>query len=182
MRFHPVRSAFALILIAGVPQAFAGPIHDPTTSNCTTANCSSVVLGGTLLSLGTGSAGQWVQEVFARAGQCVRLQVTQESLDLAMTVVAPNGAIYENDQGGGACTSCPNVKIGNAPRTGWYTVSVAHFDGAAAEGSFTLAYGTYPAGNANCSAPTPPFSTAAPVSRSTARGGDVAPTSAPPLR
>jgi hypothetical protein len=170
--------------MVGVPQAFAGPIHDPTTSTCTGANCSSVVLGGTLLSLGTGSAGQWIQEVFARAGQCVRIQVTQETQDLAMTVVAPNGAIYENDQGGGACPNCPNVKIGNAPRTGWYSVNVAHFNGAAVEGSFTLAYGTYPAGNANCAGPTPPFSASAsaPATTSTARGGDIAPTSAPPVR
>jgi hypothetical protein len=147
----------ATIMMSGA--AYAGPIYDPTISTCTGVNCSSVVLGGTLLSLGTGSAGQWVQEVFATAGQCVR----------------------HNDQGGGACTNCPIVKIGSAPKTGWYTVNIAQTLGNAAEGNFVLAYGRYPNGNANCNPPTPPLLTTKPKS-SAARGSDVAPANGPPTR
>lgn len=181
MRRNIVSSALAAIVLAGVSQAHAGPIYDPTVSTCTGANCSSIVLGGSLFSLGSGSAGQWVQEVFARAGQCVRVQVLSEFTDLAMDVVAPGGAIYSDDQGGvAACPNCPNVKIARAPKTGWYTVNVAQYLGNPAEGNFTLAYGTYPAGNANCSSPTPV--SMAPAAARSERGGDVAPKSGPSSR
>jgi hypothetical protein len=170
--------------IGAASQAQAGPIYDPTVSTCQGLNCSSIVLGGTLFAVGSGSAGQWVQEVFAGAGQCVRLQVLNSGIDLAMTVVAPNGAIYENDQGGGSCFNCPTVKIGSAPKTGWYSVNIAQYLGNPAEGSFTLAYGVYPRGNPNCSSPTPPLSTAAtaPASATSSRPANVPPSYAPPLR
>jgi hypothetical protein len=172
------------ILLGAVSQAQAGPIYDPTVSTCTGANCSSVYFGGTVLGSGSTTAGQWVQEVFARAGQCVRLQVLSESFDLAMTVVAPDGSIYANDQGGGSCVNCPVVKINNAPNTGWYTVNVARAFGAAGDGNFTLAYGVYPLNNANCAGATQPFSSGAAslTSATSSRPADVAPRNAPPLR
>lgn len=180
MRRKIALAAFLTVAVSG--SAHAGPIYDTTVGTCATANCSSIVMGATLLSLGTGSAGQWVQEVYAGAGQCVRLDVTSEFTDLAMDVVSPDGTIYDNDQGGGACTNCPIIKIASAPKTGWYTVTVSQFQGSAAEGNFVFAYGRYPAGNANCSSPTPPLLTSKAKSSSAVRGADVAPANAPAVR
>jgi hypothetical protein len=46
------------------------------------------------------------------------------------------------------------VKI-TADQTGWYTVRVANFEGAGEQTNFTLLYGRYTTGNANCANPTP---------------------------
>lgn len=129
-------------------------LFDNTVSACTTANCSSLVLPGTMLSFGAGSAGNWVANVFATPGQCVRLDVITQTTDLEMVVVAPNGVVFRNDDRAVGDVR-PLVKIGSAPNNGWYTVHLSHFLGSAVSANFTLLYGRYTAGNPNCSVPTP---------------------------
>jgi len=155
-------TAIASMLTASVgisTAAYAGgEIYDPTSSSCTTLNCSTISVGATVKSFGDVSAGRWVAEVFAAEGQCLRLFVSQQFADLETVVVAPNGAVYRNDDGGvggGDGVLRPLVKIDPTPNNGWYTVSIGHFAGAAVTGNFTLRYGRYPSGNINCADPTP---------------------------
>jgi hypothetical protein len=143
----------ALWLQPGIP--LAGPLIDDTVSTCTGLNCSSLRLPGTVLSFGA-SAGAWVGQVFARPGECVRLDVVQQGADLEMVVVAPNGTVFRNDDRPGSLL--PLVAIANAPNNGWYTVQLAHFAGNGIDTNFVLLYGRYNGGNPNCAGGTAPFS------------------------
>jgi len=149
----------AMLLGPGLATA-STELFDNTVSACTTANCSSLVLPATLLSFGTVSAGNWVANVFATPGQCVRLDVVTQGTDLEMVVVAPNGIVFRNDDRAVGDLR-PLVKIGSAPNNGWYTVHLSHFLGSSVSANFTLLYGRYTAGNLNCSVPTPPLGPAA---------------------
>lgn len=159
MKKLAVPAVFAIALLA--PPAFAGgEIFDPGVDVCAGVNCGAVIEGATVKALGAASAGRWVAEVFAAAGQCLRIDVpnapTPAFTDLETVVVAPNGTVYRDDDGGFAATN-PLVKIRPTPITGWYTVSIGPFNGAAVEGNFTVAVGRYVTTNINCVAPTPPI-------------------------
>jgi hypothetical protein len=133
-------------------------VFDPSRDPCTTVNCSSERISGTVGSVGVQPL-SWTLHVFSVAQNCMRLEVTAEDVDLLIVVVAPNGTIFRNDDSGLAnCPNCPLVKIGNTPNVGWYTVQVMQFAGAGTFGNFTMLYGVYPLNNPNCDAPTTPQS------------------------
>jgi hypothetical protein len=142
----------ALLLACGL--ASATNLFDPSVSSTSTLDGSSLELDGTLHDT-NGNPAPWVAELYAGAGECVRLFVTTTAFDAKLTVVAPNGAVYRDDDGGGSLR--PLVKIGSAPVQGWYTVQVAHYAGVPQNANFTLLYGRYVAGNVNCANPTSPF-------------------------
>lgn len=163
-----VLPAAALMLgLCGV--AKASEIYDPSVSTCTGANCSSVLINGTVTNP-AGNNHPWVIETYARAGECLRLQTLSQAVDLEMAVTAPNGSLYRNDDGGAApCTLCSLVSF-TAPNTGWYTVQLSQFAGTASYSDFQLAYGRYSGGNANCATPTVP--TLAPQAAAAKAGGN----------
>ena len=148
------------VLAAG--PAYAGGEIFNSGSSCRTTNCDATILNATIKSFPP-SAGKWIAEVFAGAGRCLRIDVFSEFTNLETVVVAPNGAVFRNDDRAGGDPR-PLVKIASTPNNGWYTVSIGQFAGAAVTGNFSVAYGNYNAGNPNCSSPTPPFTaeTAAP--------------------
>lgn len=151
-------SALSMLSAFASTQASATNLFDPTVSATTIADGSSVRLDGTIHSFGP-SAGVWTADVFAAPGECLRLFVSSTSFDSELTVIAPNGSVYRNDDGGGSLR--PLVKIAGAPNNGWYTVHVGQFSGTPTEANFTLLYGRYSAGNVNCSGGTAPFSASA---------------------
>jgi hypothetical protein len=137
---------------------WATPIFDPSTSTCTGINCSSVRVDGVVREA-FGEVHPWVIELFANPGQCLRVAVTAEGADLEAVVIAPNGTVYRNDDGGvAACPLCPVVKVNPTPgpARGFYTVQIAHWLGNPVTANFTLLYGLYNAGNPNCAPATPP--------------------------
>ena len=142
----------ALLLAYGL--ASATNLFDPTVSSTTVLDGSSIELDGTLHDT-NGNPAPWVAELYAGVGECVRLFVTTTAFDAKLTVIAPNGTVYRDDDGGGSLR--PLVKIASAPVQGWYTVQVAHWAGQPQNANFTLLYGRYTAGNPNCANPTPPF-------------------------
>ena len=148
--------AATLLLVAS--GAFAQSlIFDDSVSSCTTDNCSSLTLPGTVLSFGDISAGNFVINTFAASNECLRLDVSSQGADLEMIVIAPDGTVYRNDDSGdSSCPLCPTVKINPTPNNGWYTVHLAHFVGAAVDANFTLLYGRYTLNNSNCSGSTSP--------------------------
>jgi len=146
----------AIVLMLAPGLAFAQTeVFDNSISSCTAINCSSLTIPGSVLNFGP-FAGVWNINVFARAGNCVRLDVISQSHDLEMVVVAPDGSVYRNDDRTVGDTR-PLVKIGSVPGSGWYTVHIAQFAGASVEADFTLLFGHYSAGNPNCATPTLPF-------------------------
>ncbi|MCI0467047.1 MAG: hypothetical protein L0Y57_08590 [Beijerinckiaceae bacterium] len=125
---------------------------------CTTLNCDSLLLPGRTnpheTTVPAASGVGWVAQVAGISGNCLRLHVTGQSADLAMSVVAPNGVVFTNDNGGVAsCPACPRVVVA-ASRTGVYTLVLNNPAGAATQHTFTLRAGLYNAGNPNCAAPT----------------------------
>lgn len=150
---HYLAACAALSLYASILTAAEATEIFDTRNNCTGQNCGSILLNGTIS--GTGAINDpslipWTIQVFARQGECLRLDVIREQVDLVMGVIAPGGAYFFNDDKGGApCPVCPRVVIGDTPTSGWYTVHVSNFFGQ--EGSvFTLRYGLYNRGNPNC--------------------------------
>ena len=73
------------------------------------------------------SATQWVGQFSGQSASCLRFQVisASQSHDLAMSVVAPDGVVFNNNNGGVApCTACPKVVIA-AAKNGAHRTSVA---------------------------------------------------------
>jgi len=137
-------SAFAWLASS---QAAATDLFDPTVSTTATLNGSTVMLSGTLNDTNSNPEA-WTAELFADANECVRLFVSSTEFDAKITVLAPDGSAYRDDNSGGLRR--PLVRIASAPVRGWYTVHVAHFSGLPTIANFTLKYGRYNAGNPNC--------------------------------
>lgn len=146
-------------VLALMPTSVHGTqIFDPTLSTCTRANCSSVVVGGTINSVGrfdgpSGrvAAGPWTVQIFADGNACLRLDVLVADVDLVMVAVAPNGETFFNDDRPDSLR--PLLQIGGTQR-GWYTVHVSPFAGNAVEADFLLSFARYNQDNPNCSPPT----------------------------
>jgi hypothetical protein len=149
----------ALALAIGQGEAVAGPrIWDNSVSSCTTNNCSSLTIPGTVTNPSNNND-PFELQVFAFANECVRLEVVESisGVDLETVVRAPNGSIYRNDDGsGGGSLNNPLVKINGAPNSGWYSVSINHWNGVASYADFVLTYGRYPLNNPNCDGATSP--------------------------
>jgi hypothetical protein len=160
----------ALVAVAAVSAAFfhppaaqAGNLFDGHDT-CTTLNCGSLLIEGKVLTYrannGAGAPTHrlpWSAMVYADANECLRLDVVDESADLAMTAVTPNGYhLYRSDDpSSGSCPLCPILKIDPVPYGGWYSVSISTVV-TTADASFKLRIGRYNGGNPNCASPTPP--------------------------
>jgi hypothetical protein len=120
---------------------------------CNTINCGSQTIQAGVNGAAVAS-NPWVG-VFrvAATGFCLRFEITDASEDLAMTVVAPNGSVFTDDDSG-TCTHCPRVVIASKD-SGAYTVILNHFSGTPIETGFQLKAGRYvKARNVNCASPT----------------------------
>ena len=139
-----------LALCMGVLSAVAAeaaPLLGPGGGTCTTINCQAARFRGVVADEG-GFAVPFTMQVQALAGRCLRLETTQQDVNLEMVVVSPDGTTWRDDDGGAGTLSL--VKIASTPRTGFYTVHLSHFNGVAVNAAFTLLVGQYPAGNPNC--------------------------------
>jgi hypothetical protein len=160
IHFDPLRSGLIALACSSIigwnSPAFADPLV-PTLQSCTTLNCGSLALPGRINAHPPNPklANSWVGQFPGHAASCLRFQVVTENRDLAMTVVAPNGTVFTNDNGGvAACTACPRVVVA-ATTNGFYTLVVSNKGGVGLESSFQLRVGLYNSGNApNCNAPT----------------------------
>jgi hypothetical protein len=160
---------FALpLLLSLAAHSEATNIVDPSVSSSETINNSAVRLDGTIFEqhLPTSTPPTtveistiWTAEVFARDGECLRLDLTKPVApddpfrDFELVVIEPNGVVFRNDDRS-ASDLRPLVKIASAD-DGWYTVRVANSFGFGVTTNFTLLYGRYTRGNANCANPTP---------------------------
>lgn len=159
--------AVSALLALSAGSALAGArVWDNSFSTCTSVNCSSLIIPGTVTNPG-GNNDPFEIQIYAGTNECVRLDVIQSlgGVDLETVVRAPNGSIYRNDDGsGGGVFNNPVVKINGAPNPGWYSVSINHYFGTPSYADFVLAYGRYNVNNINCSGATTPAFAAAPMS------------------
>jgi len=121
-------------------------------STSTKIDGGSIALNGSLRDVGN-DARPWTVELYANAGDCVRMVIPTLEFAATLTVVAPTGTVYRDASSGWA----PKVKIASAPVAGWYTVQVAQQQGNPQAGNFTVKYGRYNSGNVNCASPTSPL-------------------------
>ncbi|WP_036282360.1 hypothetical protein [Methylocystis sp. ATCC 49242] len=164
-------AGFCISMFAPTTSQAGYEIFDPSVSSCTGLNCSSIVMGGTVLNSVGLSTARWEAAVYANRGECLRLDeiaMFGTGADDEIVVVGPNGTVWRNDDFTGLR---PRVAF-IAPLRGWYYVTIARFNGAPApEHDFYLAYGRYiGTGNPNCASPTPGFAPAAPNKAPNAAG------------
>jgi hypothetical protein len=143
--------------IAPAVPAGATTINDLSVSTCTSSNCSTDSIAGSLTTHG-GFSIPWVIQVGANTGECLRLATTVTTSDLEIVAISPSGQVFRDDDGGTGNLSL--VKISPA-EAGWYTVRVARFNGAPVAENFVMRYGRYVAGNPNCAGATAPALTRA---------------------
>lgn len=145
MKRKLMMTACTFLMSAGI-QAGSNLSDPPGT--CTASNCQAMTLTGTMQR----TPENFVTEVWAGNGECLRLEVTSTSpsFDPAMMVIGPSfsdGAIWSDDDSGAGLN--PLLKI-NAPVGGWYTVVVTEYTRVDSAKDFTLKYGRYNGGNPNC--------------------------------
>lgn len=137
-------------------EAWAGPqVFDFGPDTCTTLNCNSLPINGTYQREGTNNANPFILQIFSTGGECVRVEGLSQAVDLEATLVAPNGTVWRDDDGGNG--TLPLIKaITPTGVRGWYTLQIAHFAGTGSYSDFSLAYGRYTSNNVNCATPTVP--------------------------
>lgn len=147
-------TAAALLLTLTCSASFASEINDPTVGQCTTNNCSSIEVIGQVFSStinGAVRAKPFVMQAFAGPNECLRFETNYQAQDLELTVVAPDGTVYRDDDSSSLCSVCSLVKfVTRADRRGWYTVHVSHWSGSPVDAEFRLYYGRYNPTNPNC--------------------------------
>lgn len=142
-----MRKQSKLLTTAFVLGALALVTSPPAGATNLLGSTSSATISGTTFGFGP-SAMPWTAEVYAGAGVCLRVAVTAQATDLEAVVVAPNGTVYRDDDGGGSLR--PLVKINGTPNNGWYTVSINHFAGNAVSANFTATLQRLPLNSASC--------------------------------
>jgi hypothetical protein len=146
-------SAVAAVSLFVVASASASAIYDPKVKGCSGRNCGAVAFGATVNGY-LHSAQAWLIQVYAAAGECLRVEVTAQDTDLELRVVSPDASRtwFNDDSGLAPCPLCPLFSRDSVRDDGWYTVQIGEYGGASVQAGFTLAYGRYKAGNPNCPA------------------------------
>ena len=133
----------SVLVATGV--AWAGSQIESRISSCTSINCAGETIRGTHQ-----TTEPFVTQIFARAGECLRLDVTQESEDTALRVVGPTVNVTFGNNNREAGDTRPLLRLDDLAATGWYTVLVSRQGAGNEVVRFRLDYGRYPGGNPNC--------------------------------
>ena len=137
--------ALAAVFMTSI--ASAGALYETPVSSCGTLNCSGMTIRGIHQ-----SREPFVIQVYAREGECLRLDVSTQTEDMVLLWTTP--FVYESeiwddrDFDGGDFR--PLFTYDPLPYTGWHTIVISYFDYDDRVGRFTLEYGRYPSGNVNC--------------------------------
>jgi hypothetical protein len=105
-----------------------------------------------------GDRDPFILQIYTGGGECVRLDVTNQTHDLEMILISPTGRIWRNDDRAYPNDRRPLIKA-ITDINGWYTLQVSHYTGGNVIADFTLRYGRYNSGNPNCSSVTTPIIT-----------------------
>ncbi len=163
-----VSHRLGLVMVAGLMTcnlAWAGSQLESTRSSCGVINCAGMTVRG------IHQANEpFVVQVYAREGECLRLDIDVQTEDMAILLLSPsvNFGLLNDDRDFAGGDTRPLIATEPIPWTGWYTVVVSYFDLDKRVARFNLNYGRYPAGNLNCQ-PAP----AASAQRFQPMGGDL---------
>ena len=138
-----IGSFIALSFLASTA-AWAGSHFESPLSTCTTINCAGMTIRGQQQ-----SNEPFVIQVYAREGECLRLDVSTQTEDTALRIVAP--AVLDTGSSDDVVGTRPIFGLDPVPGTGWWTVVISYFDYDPRISRFTLEYGRYNGGNLNCS-------------------------------
>jgi hypothetical protein len=157
--FAAALAVFATTLFGLLASGSSAAELSTVRQTCTTANCGATVLYGRLnksdrccgfdnLTL------PWIVQVYAAAGECLRLHVTQKTGNVELVAIAPGShRAWRNGAAAG-----PLLKIRTAQgEAGWFLVQVNDAAGDPRDSNFTLRYARYAATNPNCNAPSAPL-------------------------
>jgi hypothetical protein len=146
-----VTGFLASALLTSTP-AWAGAMYESPLSSCSTINCG----GQTIRGIHQDSE-PFVIQVFARSGECIRLDVSTQTEDVAMMMLGTtvNAFLLNDDRDFDGGDLRPLIAVDDLVGTGWYTVAISYFDiddelPEPLVAKFTLEYGRYPTGNINC--------------------------------
>ena len=136
----------AIIAIAQLTAAtaWAGSHYESALSSCSTINCAGMTIRGIQQ-----ANEPFVIQVFAREGECMRLDVSTQTEDTAMVIIATTAGDFLGVDD--TFELRPIFGLDPVPATGWYTVAIGYFDYDPRIARFTLEYGRYPSGSINCS-------------------------------
>lgn len=95
----------------------------------------------------------FVAQVFSLGNECLRIAVTSQGTDTEATLVAPDGSIWQNDDGNGGLR--PLIKAITNLR-GWYPLTIHSWNGSNVNADFTFTVQRLPTTDALCAAPTGP--------------------------
>jgi hypothetical protein len=125
--------------------AWAGANYESGLSTCTTLNCAGMTIRGIQQSNEV-----FLAQVYAREGECLRLDVSTQTEDTALLLIATTAgdSLLEDDTVG----LRPVLGIDPVPQTGFYTVAISYYtyETEPLDVRFTLEYGRYNGGNLNC--------------------------------
>jgi len=127
--------------------AWAGSQLEGYLRQCSGINCGAESIRG------VHQANEpFLVQVFAREGECLRLDVVTQSQDTAMLLFTSsvNFGVVNDDRDFAGGDTRPLIAVDPLPWTGWYTVAVSYFDWDNRIAKFVLRYGRYPSGNVNC--------------------------------
>jgi hypothetical protein len=124
--------------------AWAGSHYESALSSCSTINCAGMTIRGIQQ-----ANEPFVIQVFAREGECMRLDVSTQTEDTAMVIIATTAGDFASVDD--TFELRPIFGLDPVPATGWYTVAVGYFTYDPRIARFTLEYGRYPTGSINCS-------------------------------
>jgi hypothetical protein len=154
MKFFTKPLGLSLVLVAGLlaggGPAVATNLFDPKPlEDCHGVNCGSRTIGGTVLRSSSFPM-PWVGQIGANQGECLRIDIIEQDVDLEAVLIGPNGRVWINNDRT-AVDQRPLIRVNGVPQSGWYTLQLSHEAGLPVNADFTLAFGRYPLNEAaNC--------------------------------
>lgn len=140
----------ALLAVVGLALTGSGAWAGPKLF---TSQGGFTFLNGSVETNSNGNVDPFTLQIFSSGNECLRLAVTSQGADLEMTLVAPSGRVWQDDDSNGALR--PLIKAITTTR-GWYPVILSRYNGAATNADFTLSYGRFASTSAQCAGPTAP--------------------------
>ena len=139
---------------------------------CSPSLTRRVRINGTVEANAAGNLDPFVVEVFAGAGECLRVAGVAQGADLEATLVAPSGRVWQDDDSGGS--NLPLIKA-IAPTRGWHVLVFSQFAGTPSSTiDFTFDISRLPSTSSLCTPATPPRIAAAPAAKAFAEISAVA--------
>lgn len=146
-----------LALLPALSYAGAG-LFDPL---CSPADCGPTDVRGTVVFqpadnlIKVGQSIPFVETVYGGIGECLWIEVMEQSADLEAVLVGPDGTVWRNDDRDSPTNTMPFIKAVPSA-SGWYTLIISNYNAAGPTADFHFQMRRYPVSDAQCAAPSDP--------------------------